>query len=189
MTKIRRNRGFTIIEIMVVIAIMAIVMAVGIPSMYRALQRDDLARAVNDTVEGCKMARDRAILQGIPYEFVVKGASELNVAPASQKKVMEENQDSSQPETTDSSDHGTSPSNSESPASGFPRKLAEEVEIQLLDVNFHDHMRGGTAEDARVKFFPNGTSDEFTIVYNFKGKQRTIQLDIVTGLATEIKRE
>src|SRR6188768_3288768 len=77
----RHTRGFTLIEIMIVIAIMAIVMTIGVPSIYRAMRRDDLARAMNDTVEGCKTARDRAILQGVPYEFVVSEGGQLNARP------------------------------------------------------------------------------------------------------------
>src|SRR5436190_1678305 len=145
-----RKTAFTLIEIMIVIAIMAIVMAVGIPSMYRAMQKDELARAMNDTIEGCKMARDRAILQGIPYEFVVKSeGGELNVMPAPQRGPRGE-------------ETGTGASKGDvtgSTYAAFPRKLGEDVMVQLVDVNFNDLMQ---APEARVKFYPNGTSDEFT---------------------------
>jgi len=58
------SRGFTLIEIMIVLAIIMIIMTIGVPSVMRGLTRDDLSRAMNDTIEGCKTARDRAILQG-----------------------------------------------------------------------------------------------------------------------------
>jgi prepilin-type N-terminal cleavage/methylation domain-containing protein len=174
------RRGFTLIEIMVVIAIVAIVMTAGIPSVYRALQRDDLARAMNDTIEGCKTARDRAILQGIPYEFVVDPEnSEFNVVAAPQK--------ARRGESSVTGGGGESKSvSSGAPYAAFPRKFAHEVIIELADVNFVNLMQNaGEHGVARVKFFPNGTSDEFTIVYNFKGKQRTVMLDTVTGIASE----
>jgi hypothetical protein len=57
------------------------------------------------------------------------------------------------------------------------------VMIQLIDVNFIDQMN---AEEARVRFFPNGTSDHFTVVLNFKGQQRTVDIDIVTGTPQEL---
>ncbi len=66
---------------------------------------------------------------------------------------------------------------------GFPRKLGEDVMIQLIDVNFVDHMQ---ADAARVRFHPNGTSDHFTVVMNWKGKQRTVDLDIITGTPQEL---
>jgi prepilin-type N-terminal cleavage/methylation domain-containing protein len=81
-----RERAFTLVEIMIVIAIIAVIMATGVPSMTRALSKDDLARAMKDTIEGCKTARDRAILQGVPWAFVVHSESgELRVEPAPQE--------------------------------------------------------------------------------------------------------
>lgn len=179
MKRARRNKGFTLVEIMIVIAIMAIVMTVGVPSMYRAMRKDDLARAVNDTIEGCKTARDRAILQGVPYEFIVRsetGEVDVRAAPV---------EESSRTAFARPSGQSSSPLPA-SPYDGFPRKLGEDVMVQMVDVNFVDHME---APEARVRFFPNGTSDEFTIVYSWKGKQRTVMLDIVTGQAQEFIRE
>lgn len=175
------NRAFTLVEIMVVIAIIAIIMAAGVPSMSRALARDDLGRAMKDTIEGCKTARDRAILQGIPWAFVVKNTGELTVEPAPQELHR------GRPEAM-TEDAGTEPKQAppSSPYSGFPRKLGEDVMVQLIDVNFVDHME---APEAKVRFFPNGTSDEFTIVFAWKGKQRTVMVDIVTGQATEFIKQ
>jgi prepilin-type N-terminal cleavage/methylation domain-containing protein len=165
--------GFTLMEIMIVVAIIAIVMTAGIPSMMRAMQRDDLARAVHDTIEGGKTARDRAILQGIPYEFVLRENGEMDVRalpPARQRTSMP-------------FQAAGSPGKSEgAPYSGFPRKLGEDVMIQLVDVNFVNHMQDA---EARVRFFPNGTCDEFTVVYAWQGKQRTVTADIVTGEVSE----
>jgi Tfp pilus assembly protein FimT len=164
-------------EIMIVIAIIAIIMTTGIPSMVRALQRDDLARAVHDTIEGGKTARDRAILQGIPYEFVLRENGEMDVRalPPEQRISM----------TVDSKAASTAKLQG-APYSGFPRKLGEDVMIQMVDVNFVNHMQDA---EARVRFFPNGTCDEFTVVYAWKGKQRTVMADIVTGEVTEFVRQ
>lgn len=173
------------VEIMIVLAIIAIVMTAGIPSMVRAMQKDDLARAVNDIMEGCKMARDRAILQGIPYEFVVSAGGQLTVNPAKVREIIAE----APPEP------GTNLEGSDAPRavaaepptlqSGFPRQLGEDVMIQLIDVNYVDHME---AEAARVRFHPNGISDHFTVVLAWKGKQRTVNLDIITGTPEELIR-
>lgn len=176
-----RERAFTLVEIMIVIAIIAVIMATGIPSMTRALSKDDLARAIKDTIEGCKTARDRAILQGVPWTFVVHSESgELRVEPAPQEAFR------GKPKLLAEEGTETKSAPPESPYSGFPRKLGEDVMVQLIDVNFVDHM---DAPEARVRFFPNGTSDEFTIVFAWKGKQRTVMVDIVTGQATEFIRQ
>lgn len=170
-------RGFTLIEIMIVIAIMAIIMAVGVPSTFRALTRDDLQRAVTDTIEGCKTARDRAILQAVPYEFVITESGDLQVRQAPIERPARAA--FGQPST----EGATIPAG---PYSGFPRKLGEDVMIQMIDVNFKNHME---LPEARVRFFPNGTCDEFTVVFAWHGKQRTVMTDIVTGLANEFIKQ
>jgi hypothetical protein len=38
------------------------------------------------------------------------------------------------------------------------------------------------AEEARVKFFPNGTSDDFTIVLESSAGTRKVSLDCITAL-------
>lgn len=167
-----RRRGFTLIEIMIVISIVAVITTAGIPLMWRALAKDDLARAVNDVMEGCKAARDRAILSGQTHEFVVKENGALEVAAA--------------PVDPGLGAGGGNPARAAALPSGvvaaFPRALAKDVAIQLIDVNFRPQME---MPEARVRFFPNGTSDEFTVVMAAKGKQRTVTLDIVTGLPEE----
>ena len=179
----RREHAFTLIEIMVVIAIMAIVVGFGVPSMTRAMKKDDLARAVNDIIEGAKTARDRAILQGVPWVLVIHESQvSVEAAPAELKpSTMAGVPDDSDPSAT-AKNLPTAPTLQ----SGFPRTFGEDVAIQLLDVNFINHMEG-ELNQARVRFFPNGTSDEFTIVLAWREKQRSITIDIITGLATELK--
>jgi prepilin-type N-terminal cleavage/methylation domain-containing protein len=173
----RSAGGFTLIEIMIVLAIIMIIMTMGVPSVLRGLTRDDLSRAVNDTVEGCKTARDRAILQGIPYEFVLSSEGQMMVnslPPVRGEALIPDVQG------------GTARAIPAGPYAGFPRHLAEDVAIQEVGVNFITQMN---APDARVRFFPNGTCDEFTVVYNWHGKQRTVMADIVTGQVSEYVRQ
>lgn len=170
----RARRGFTLIEIMIVITIVAVITTAGIPLMWRALAKDDLARAVNDVMEGCKAARDRAILSGQTHEFVVKENGGLEVVPAPVDRGP-----GSGPSPSPGSGAGELPSGV---AAAFPRVLGKDVMIQLIDVNFRSQME---SPEARVRFFSNGTSDEFTVVMAEKGRQRTVTLDIVTGLPEE----
>lgn len=170
--------GFTLIEIMVVMAIIAIIVAVGVPQMGRRLERDDLARAVHDTIEGCKTARDRAILQGMPWAFIIKPGGEMNV------EAMPLERFGPPPEVLEGETPPPPTAGQDSaPYSGFPRKLGEDVKVEMIAVNFVDYMQ---QPEARVRFFPNGTSDEFTVVFNWNGKQRTVTVDIITGQATEL---
>jgi len=173
--------GFTLIEIMIVVAIIAIFMAMGVPSLVRSLEKDDLSRAIRDTIEGCKTARDRAILQGVPWEFIINESGRLNV-----QAMPREDRGGRSDVIGGGGGGGASSQINSSPYSGFPRQLGEDVMVQMIDVNFVPHME---MPEARVRFYPNGTSDEFTVVYAWKGRQRTVSLDLVTGGATEFIKQ
>src|SRR5215469_7583162 len=64
------ERAFTLIEIMVVVAIMGIILAAGIPSLYGFLHKAGLRKTTSDIVETCQSARSVAILGGSPTELV-----------------------------------------------------------------------------------------------------------------------
>jgi Tfp pilus assembly protein FimT len=166
---------------MIVIAIIAIVTTAGIPMATRALKKDPLMKVVNDTLEGCKLARDRAILQNRPYDFVIRNRSEneedeITVEPARQKG---SGSGSGAPSTA-----AAGPKEVGGLVGDFPRKRDKRVAIELLYVNLVDQMN---ADEAHVRFYPNGTSDEFMVIYSYEGKRRTIKVDIITGSPWEVK--
>src|SRR6266481_2048570 len=66
--------AFTLIEIMVVVAIMAIVMTLAIPMIYQQLHPESMRKAVNDVMEACSHARARAILDGVQVDLVIRPA-------------------------------------------------------------------------------------------------------------------
>lgn len=76
-----RSRGFTLIEIMIVVSIMAIAMAIGIPSMFRMAEKDSLRQVVQDILEACQSARAQAILTGQTQELVVRPIDHTVSAP------------------------------------------------------------------------------------------------------------
>jgi len=51
----------------------------------------------------------------------------------------------------------------------------------MLDINFINMLEGNINE-ARVRFYPNGTSDEFTIGLLLNDDRRIVTLDAITGL-------
>ncbi len=56
-----RVRGFTLVELMVVIAIVAVLLAVGLPSFRDTLQRNRVATLSNEIVGSLSLARNEAI--------------------------------------------------------------------------------------------------------------------------------
>lgn len=160
---VRARFGFTLIEIMLVVGILAIVMTMGLPAIYRSLKLDSFRQGASDVLEACSTARARAILQGSTMAVIIRAEDgQINVQPAGGVAAAEAN----------------APSSS---SSLFSARLGKEVGIAMLDVNLMDQMQ---ASEARVRFFANGTCDEFTLVLQSdKGEMRKITLEATTGLA------
>jgi prepilin-type N-terminal cleavage/methylation domain-containing protein len=159
-----RSKGFTLLELMIAIGLMALVAAVSMPAIHRGLQKEGMRKAVEDMMEGCSYARAMAILHGIPTEFVLRAAD----GQISVRSVQVENSDFGDEQ---SATPKTFP---------FSRRMPESVAVNFLYVNFKDQME---QPEIRVRFYPNGTSDEFTaILFSIEG-ERKISLDVVTGLA------
>jgi prepilin-type N-terminal cleavage/methylation domain-containing protein len=168
------RHGFTLIEIMIVISIVAIIMATGIPAFVRAMHKDKLRKAVSDLVEGCSHARAQAILKGVPMELVIRAEDgHITVQPAQTAST-----DESFSSTESQADPSSVPAAS-APAS-FSAQIPDNVAFKLIDVNFQDQME---QPETRVRFFANGTSDEFTVVIFSEEGERKISLDVVTGLS------
>ena len=162
---------------MVVIAILAIVMTIGIPSIYRKSQKEDLTTAVKDMVEACSHARAQAILQGSITELRIhlqERRVDVAAAPAPTVPGVA---------NTPMPDHGVPPPRPVSNRSvkPFAKSLPQSVAIEMCEVNFSPFT---DLPEARVRFYPNGTSDEFTLVLrDDQGDWRKITLEVVTALA------
>ena len=63
---------------------------------------------------------------------------------------------------------------------GLSGRISERVLVEMVDVNFVEYKDLG---EARVRFYPNGTSDEFSIVLHWDQEWSKITLEVVTGLA------
>jgi prepilin-type N-terminal cleavage/methylation domain-containing protein len=172
------RRGFTLIEIMVVISIAAMVLVIGLPSFLRTFKKGPIGQATSDVIEACSFARARAILDGTPAElrifpkarqFTVSsgpqpGAADLALGGA---KLLAGGGDTGEPSPAE-------------PAI-YTAQLPAEVEIEMVDVNLREYK---DAAETRVWFYPNGTSDELTVVLQWNQTDwRKITLDMVTGLA------
>ncbi|MCF7765904.1 MAG: type II secretion system GspH family protein [Verrucomicrobia bacterium] len=170
------RRGFTLIEIMIVISIMMVVMTVGIPAFVRALDKQGLRKAVNDVVEGCSHARSQAILRGVPMEFVIRAEDfSLMVRPAA---------GFSTGPTAPPVSVAESVVQTQAPAKTVPpfsRHFPDGVLVSELWVNTKPLL---DLPEARVRFYPNGTCDEFKIMLiSLEEGEKLISLDVVTGLS------
>jgi prepilin-type N-terminal cleavage/methylation domain-containing protein len=146
--------AFTLIEIMVVVAIMAIIMTAGIPTIYKALHKEGFRKTVSDIVDVCNSARARAIMKGTMTEVVFHP----------------------QDRTCEVAGGGIGGGLAHSAT------IVEGARVEMLDVNLREY-KG--EEVARVRFYPNGTSDEMTLILvSDKNEWRKISVEITTGLTS-----
>ena len=170
----RRTGAFTLIEIMVVVGIMGIVLAMGIPSIVGAFRQEGIRKAMNDLVTACEKARAQAIISG--------AVTEVHIMP--QEGTITVGQSSS---TTSGGIDSGDMSGDEGGAvqesfTGFSAHLPGNVAFEMLDVNLVEYSQ---LEEARVRFFPNGSCDEMVaILVSDTGDRRVVTLEITTGLTT-----
>jgi general secretion pathway protein H len=145
--------AFTLIEIMIVVAIIGLIAATGIPSIIKALQKEGMRKAESDVLEVCQTARANAIFHHQTVSVIFNPA-----------------------ERSFNAEGGAAEHSGLVHASVLP----DGVDFAMLDINLQDF--GATV--GRVRFFPNGTSDEMTIVLHDKERWRKITLEFSTGLAS-----
>ncbi len=164
--------AFTLIELMVVVSIMGLVMAMGLPSILRAFHREALRKAVWEVQEVCSHARARAILQGTMTEVVFHaqdGRLELAGAGAA-------------PPSGGEATAAPPPSPAVPSGSGLSAQFPDKVALALLKINGVSYME---ADVARVRFYPNGTCDELRLILlrPDTGQYQGVFLEVTTGLA------
>ena len=167
--------AFTLIEIMMVVAIMGLMMTIGVPAILRTTRQEPMRKAVNDVMEICSHARAQAVLQGVTTMVVfhpqsrqvaIAGVETANLADNSAQSVVPTS--------------GSKPSTDGTPLLNSTQ-FADSITIDMLDINLLEYK---DADEARVRFFPNGTSDEMTLVLHSGDQYLKITLEVTTGLAS-----
>ena len=64
--KLMNNKGFTLIELIITIAIAAIVMAIGVPAFQDMIRNNRIIAQTNDVMSALNFARSEAIKRGRP---------------------------------------------------------------------------------------------------------------------------
>ncbi len=161
------SSGFTLIELMIVMAIVGIVMVIGIPSFVKIWRQDALRKSVADIQAVCGNARAYAILRGQVTEVVFHAKDgRFEVVSGAQ-----------------SGEGTTGPVPTNPVASeGLSGQFPEEVAVAKLSINGVSCME---SEIAKVRFYPNGTCDDLRLVILRPDTReaRGIFLEVTTGLA------
>ncbi len=160
----RRNfPGFTLMELMMVVAIIGLMTAAGVPAILSLTREVPLRRAVNDVVEICHRARAQAILQGQTMTVVFHPR---------QRQVAFSGGSAAGP---------VGPATRVGQAAVNATEFDQSVIIEGLGINNLDYTE---ADEARVYFQPNGTCDEMTLVLSSNGEYRKITLEVTTALTS-----
>jgi prepilin-type N-terminal cleavage/methylation domain-containing protein len=142
--------AFTLMEIMVVVAIIGIILAAGVPSMKRLWEKEGFRKTMSDLIDVSNAARAEAIMHDAPAEMVFNPRQ------------------------------GTF-------SGGGKSGRIEGGRLQRIEVNLRNY---DNAESARIRFYPNGTSDEFIVILlSDRNEQRAIVLDIMTGMPVVLNEE
>jgi len=167
--------GFTLIEIMVVVAIMGLILTMGIPSIYQLAKKEGMRRAVSDMKDVLTNARAQAILTGTEVQVkfyppenrfeVSGGGTRASTDPLS-------------------GEAAPAPPPSSAPNNTTAATLPADISFGMLQVNLLNYRE---SEWTRVRFFPNGTSDELRLVLvSEKGDARGLELEPTTGLTRTV---
>ncbi len=161
--RLKIEHGFTLMELMMVVAIMGLVMAMGVPSILSVIHEAPLRKAVNDVVEICGHARAQAILSGKTTVVVFHPrAGEIDYGGGVDRSAM-------------SSRVGQKPVTS--------TKFDSRVDVDLLKINELD-LTEPVDDVATANFFKDGTCDEMTLVLHAGDQWRAITLEVTTALAS-----
>lgn len=141
----RHRSAFTLIEVMIVVAIIGLMAAMGLPSMLRMIQKDGMRKAVSDVT---------GLLGDVRADAILKNeTATVSFYPADNR--------------LDSS-------------VGKSVTLPDGVAMEAIGINLLDFSE---SEVSRVRFFPNGTCDELTLVLHSGEDWRKITLEFSTSLA------
>ncbi len=174
-----RSLAFTLLELLVVVAIMAIVMTIAIPFVRTAIDSPKgMKGAIKAIADACKDARAMAILQQTTTELRIHADGSIEFSPVGNTGASRQlGRGGSADEQWRTEDRT---SNKGSGQGAGPRKLPEGVGIEAILANGQDVTE---LEFARIQFFANGTCDELQLVLYEpeSGKRRQVWLDVVTA--------
>ncbi|MGY8650777.1 MAG: pilus assembly FimT family protein [Verrucomicrobiia bacterium] len=165
----RRNAGFTLVEIMVVVAIMGVLLGLALMNFNAINKKEPLEQAVSDLEGLCRRARTEAIVKSRPMDLTLDsdgGRFELATAPHAQN--------APDPES------GLLIATVQEAATLDQAALPTGVEFEI--VLPEESLDSETPGVVVIRFYPNGTAEPLEALMIMSGEGvYTLVLDPVTG--------
>lgn len=153
--------GFTLIEVMIVVAILGVTMAVSLPAINNLRKHAPMTQTLKELREVCSHARARAIFNGNMTQVAFRpqeGTFSIGGGGGARQGAK-----AGKASTTSGTIH-------------------ESLSLEMLDINL---MEFKDEPLAVVNFYPNGTCDELTIIlHSEENEWRKLSLEVTTGLTT-----
>jgi type II secretory pathway pseudopilin PulG len=144
---------------MIVVGIIGLVAAMGVPSIAKALQKDGMRKAVSDVEDVFFSAREQAILTNQKVAVVVY--------PRERRFGVE------------GANAGSGTTVNVHSGKTVVATLPDGIEFAMLDIFRQDYVQ---SEWARIFFNADGTCDEAVLVLIGKGGSEKITLEYATGM-------
>lgn len=155
----KRGGAFTLMELMVVVAIIGLVAAMSVPSLLQMRREAPMRKAVNDVLELCSRARAGAVLKNTTAQLIFHPRD---------KTVDMINGDSNAALSTRVGKPGVG-----------SIQFDPSVSVEGLGINLKDWT---DADSAPVNFYSNGTCDEMTLILECGSEREMITLELTTAL-------
>jgi len=159
----RISAAFTLIEIMVVVAIIGLLAAMGMPSLVKSMQKEGMRKAVSDVEDVFFSAREQAIVNNRTVAVVFY--------PRERRFGVEGSAGGGESGTAVNVHSGKT----------MMATLPAGVEMAMLDVFRKEYVQ---SDWAKIFFNPDGTCDEAVVVLVAKGgaESEKITLEYATGM-------
>jgi prepilin-type N-terminal cleavage/methylation domain-containing protein len=158
------KRAFTLVELMVVVAIAGLLIGISIPAFRNIMNKAPLEQGISDVESLCRLARAEAIVKQRAMDVVLNETEEV-VALTTAARVI----------------------NAPDPDTGLMIKTTEKtqiidqvalgVDLQIIAPEADDFTEG----EIRIRFYPNGTSETLALSVGDGSDTYLLTLDPVTG--------
>ena len=162
------KRAFTLVELMVVVAVMGVIIGISIPSFRSFWEKAPLEQAISDVEDMCRQARSDAIINKRTMELVLNDTEESLVLRSAARTVI-----------------GVDPD------TGGEANLVEQGEVLdsvelTADLQIIEPVDEEFLGQLELRFYPDGTAEPVDLRVTDGNEAYILSLDPVTGQTTVV---